>query len=459
MLKKINYAGYVSGTTGTYLVTAALMTYLTIYLTNVALLDIAAVATIMAVSKVFDGISDIIVGNIIDHTSSRFGRARVWILRMCLPLAVSMLLLFWMPPQLSGPARYVYVFIMYNLVNTVFLSFMNIADMSLISLMSPDRKEHGLLSTAQSFGKTLGVFLSSTFIVKLLEAFSDTPGEQNTQRGYTIAIALICIVMVAANFFKVFTTEETEQGGAVPKDREKRRIKEDIEVFRTVLTDKNWLALFLMQIFCCVSMPLTAMGASYYALYGLGDMGQMSWMMATQTAPTFLILFFVPFLLRRFYKVTLLKTGALMNIAGSICFGLAAPAKAGMIASNLVRSAGVGILTCMLFALVADSADLIGKRRGEAVAGVSFAGMSAGEKIGTGLGSVLFGAVMAAAGFSGALKVQPPAVATASTWMFIWAQAVTFSVILIILKFMLDEDMEHSADSLLFDFERNINEN
>ena len=73
--------------------------------------------------------------------------------------------------------------------------------------------------------------------------------------------------------------------------------------------------------------------------------------------------------------------------------------------------------------------------------------MSAGDKLGTGLGSALFGAVMAAAGFNGALKVQPPAVATASTWMFVWAQAVLFLIILIILTFMLDKDMEEIADS------------
>lgn len=447
MLKKINYTGYAAGTLGTTLVTAVITTYLTIYLTNVALMDIAAVAAIMAVSKVFDGISDIIIGNIVDHTSSRFGRARVWILRMCIPLAAAMMLLFWMPPQLSGAARYVYVFIMYNLVNTVFLTFMNVSDMSLISLMTPDRKEHGLLANAQSFGRNLGVLLGSSFTVKLLEAFSDKPGDQNTQKGYTLTVAVICLFMVAANIFKVFTTKETEQGGAAPEDREKRSIKKDLEVFRTVLTDKNWVALLLVQILNCICMPLAAMGAAYFAMYRLGDMGQMSWMMATQTAPSFLVVFFIPMLMKKYDKVRLLKIGAVVTLAGAVCFGLALPARGAMIVFNLIRGTGQGIFICMLFGLVADSADIIGRKRGAAVAGVCFAGMSAGDKIGTGLGSALFGAAMAAAGFSGALKVQPPAVATASTWMFVWAQAVIFFVILIILTFMLDKDMEHSVDS------------
>ncbi len=47
----------------------------------------AAVGTIMLVSRVFDGISDIIMGMIVDRTRSKYGKARIWIL------------LFWQQPE------------------------------------------------------------------------------------------------------------------------------------------------------------------------------------------------------------------------------------------------------------------------------------------------------------------------------------------------------------------------
>ena len=56
-----------------------------------------AVGTIMMISRVFDGISDIIMGVIVDRTKSRFGKARPWLLRMCIPFAVSGVLLFSVP--------------------------------------------------------------------------------------------------------------------------------------------------------------------------------------------------------------------------------------------------------------------------------------------------------------------------------------------------------------------------
>lgn len=69
---------YGLGSTGIALVITLLTSFLTMYLTNVAFLDVAAVSLIMAVSRVFDGISDIDIGNIIDNTESKLGKARAW---------------------------------------------------------------------------------------------------------------------------------------------------------------------------------------------------------------------------------------------------------------------------------------------------------------------------------------------------------------------------------------------
>ena len=98
-------------------INAVLGSFLTIYFTNAAFLDAGIIATIIAVSKVFDGISDLIVGNMVDRTHSRYGKARVWLMRMCIPFAVSTILLFFVPQSLPDAVKYVYVFIMYNLVN------------------------------------------------------------------------------------------------------------------------------------------------------------------------------------------------------------------------------------------------------------------------------------------------------------------------------------------------------
>ena len=76
----------------------ALTTSLLIYFyTNVAGVSAVMVGSIMAVSRVFDGISDVLIGTLVDRTHSRHGKSRAWILWMMIPYGVSAILLFCVP--------------------------------------------------------------------------------------------------------------------------------------------------------------------------------------------------------------------------------------------------------------------------------------------------------------------------------------------------------------------------
>ena len=58
------------------LVYSAISAFLLVYYTNVVGASAAAAASIIAISKIFDGISDLAMGYIIDHTHSKWGKAR-----------------------------------------------------------------------------------------------------------------------------------------------------------------------------------------------------------------------------------------------------------------------------------------------------------------------------------------------------------------------------------------------
>ncbi len=57
------------------LVYSAISAFLLVYYTNVVGASAAAAASIIAISKIFDGISDLVMGYIIDHTHSKWGKA------------------------------------------------------------------------------------------------------------------------------------------------------------------------------------------------------------------------------------------------------------------------------------------------------------------------------------------------------------------------------------------------
>ena len=75
-LKWYNKVGYGSGDIAGNVVYALLSSFVMIYLTDTVGLNAGIVGTLIAVSKIFDGISDIFFGALIDKTKTKMGKAR-----------------------------------------------------------------------------------------------------------------------------------------------------------------------------------------------------------------------------------------------------------------------------------------------------------------------------------------------------------------------------------------------
>ena len=73
-LKWYNKVGYGSGDIAGNVVYAFLSSFVMIYLTNTVGLNPGIVGTLIAVSKLFDGITDVFFGSMIDKTKSRMGK-------------------------------------------------------------------------------------------------------------------------------------------------------------------------------------------------------------------------------------------------------------------------------------------------------------------------------------------------------------------------------------------------
>ena len=77
-LKWYNKVGYGSGDIAGNVVYAFLTSFVMIYLTDTVGLNAGIVGTLIAVSKLFDGVTDLFFGSMIDKTKSKMGKARPW---------------------------------------------------------------------------------------------------------------------------------------------------------------------------------------------------------------------------------------------------------------------------------------------------------------------------------------------------------------------------------------------
>lgn len=234
------------------LVYSAISAFLLVYYTNVLGVAAATAASIMAVSKIFDGISDLIMGRIVDKTKSKWGKARPWILRMCFPLAVCTVLMFSVPASLAGSAQIAYMFLTYNLVSTIFFTGLNVPYATLQGLMTTNQYERGLLGNFRMLLATAGTMTINTVVLKLCGAFGG--GDQYSQKGWTLRFVVLMIVFVLLNLVTFFFCKERVVENAA-QGAENGKEPSLIKCLKSLVVNKYWIIIvvFLFSMYFMMS--------------------------------------------------------------------------------------------------------------------------------------------------------------------------------------------------------------
>lgn len=442
--------GFGIGGFGFNMINAVMGSFLTIYFTNAALLDAAIVSSIVAVSKLLDGISDLIVGNIVDRTKSPLGKGRAWLVRMCIPLAIATVLLFNVPQNAPDMVKYVYVFIFYNLVNAVFLTFVLVPFYSMISLISRNAYERGMLGNVQQIFQTLGNVVINSVFVAMLTRFTDSTETIYTQRSFTITMIIICAVMVLVTFICVLCTKER-----VKDDKKSNEEKGDavnpITSFKALLSNRYWVIMFFANFVIFFVIIMYSVGSVFYAQYIYQDMSLYSFLANAISIAQFAIMFATPFFMKKFGKAKIYTFGILVLSIGFLGFGLFADGGSlpMIIIFNVLKGCGIGMAGGMAMGMVADTITYGKLKTGVNAVGMGNAALSAAQKLGLGLGTAVFGWVMDGAGFDGALDLQgiaqPAAVADAIRVMYSWVPLVMSLVIFALLLVLYDIDKKLPA--------------
>ena len=154
-LKLYNKVGYGGGDFAANMVYGLISSFVMIYLTNTIGMDAGIIGTLILVSKLLDGVTDILFGSLIDRTHSKFGKARPWMFWSYFGNAIALIALFAIPMNLSSKLQYAYFFIAYTLLNAIFYTANNIAYSALTSLItknSQERVQMGTFHTRKSSG-------------------------------------------------------------------------------------------------------------------------------------------------------------------------------------------------------------------------------------------------------------------------------------------------------------------
>jgi Na+/melibiose symporter-like transporter len=215
---------------------------------------------------------------------------------------------------------------------------------------------------------------------------------------------------------------------------------------------RYWLVTIIIRLITQLGAGFFIAGASYYALYVLHDMSKMGLIIASNVAPSLIIMLITPFLMSRINKRKMFIAGLVVSLIGTASLGLFGTTVPAVVGTLIVCSTGAGLFGAVIYGIVADVVTYTKMTTGQFVAGVGNAGVSAVRKLAMGLNSVIFGFVLSLAGFDAALKVQPDSVVTAIRFLFSWAPFIGFAISLIL--FVAFYDLDKKFDSIKAEYDK-----
>ena len=147
--------------------------YINLYYTDTVGVPMSAVAMILMLTKITDGITDIIMGMIVDRTHTKLGKARPWILAGGIGIAISIMLLFNCPGGLSTGAKIAFCAGCYFLANPFFGTMTSVACGAMNNLLTADSKHRGVLGVFSAYGSLVPVLLIGLVVPNIRSNGSD----------------------------------------------------------------------------------------------------------------------------------------------------------------------------------------------------------------------------------------------------------------------------------------------
>ena len=202
-LKGWQKVAYGAGDFGSNFMYTFVSSFVLIYLTDTVGLEAGIIGTLMLVSKLLDGVTDVFFGRMIDRTKSKMGKARPWLFWSTFPLAICEILLF-ITPEMGKVAQYGYFFVVYTMLNAFCYTANNIAYASLVAYMTKNSNERVQAGTYRFMFAMLAGIVIAAITSGLVEGFGGGAA------GWRMTAIIYTLIMVAFNMLAVFSVKEIE---------------------------------------------------------------------------------------------------------------------------------------------------------------------------------------------------------------------------------------------------------
>lgn len=264
--KSEKWIGYLLGPCGALLLNAVLASYLNVYYTDVLkLTGVWGGAFLMIfpiMSKIVDAVTNIVMGQLIDRTRTKEGKARPWMLLSAVLLPVTGILLFTVP-NASETVQIIWVMISYNLFYSFAFTIYNMSHTLMVPLSTRDITQRGGLSVFSNIAQVMisGIVVAMVFPMVIM------PMLGANKNLWIMTMTILSVITLPLTLLEYLFTKERvteEEGNEISETKPIR------EQLKAVLHDKYWVIIIAYYIVYTLGCCFKNVALVYYCNYVLG---------------------------------------------------------------------------------------------------------------------------------------------------------------------------------------------
>ena len=405
----------------------------------------STVGTVLLISKIFDAISDLFMGKIVDKTNTKAGKARPWLLRMVIPAFLVCVLLFTVPNS-WGNFRYVYACVTAILASAIVYTAIAVPYYTMMSYKTKSSEEKGKMGTWRAaVGYAVGV-ACGIGIIPITTALGDD------QRAWIIFGAILGVLSAICLYITYkFSREIYHDEGEMQEKEAKVSILKGLKI---LLKNKYWVKITLVGVAMNLVYGVALIAPLYYGLIILGNPGFYSIVNTVNIFPSVLGFLTVSFWIKKFGLTGTAKWASVIGVVGCIV-RMVAPMNQilFLVANALIMYATIPLIS-VLPAMTLNTAEQNMQNSGVRITGMTNASNSFVGKLGAGVAGSLIGWVLGAGGFDTFNAGTIGLTSGLKTAVFTLNTYIPCAMFIIIFLFLFKYDYEEKLPAIIKDNER-----
>ena len=380
---------------------------MTYFYTDKVGMAVGAVGIVMAIAKILDAFTDVIFGNIVDHSRGGNKKYFRWMIALAVPAAAIVALMFMVPGNVSNGVQIAYALITNVLLTAVIYTMIATPFSAVMVVRTKSNSERASMGVFRAVGNYSAGMVIAIVTIPLTNMLGGTQAAW-IKYGVALALAVLLLFLICwLNGHNAAFTREEEGAAGMPARQDEEPVPFGPAV-SMLFRNKYWVIVLLFNLITAITNSIVGSAGTYYCkwIFGNDNLVAMLGMVG-------LIATVIGFVLSKpiIAKLGVTKTVSVGCLGAALMAGIRCLAPSNFylyVGTSLIGSFVQIPLMCLYGVLTAMAVDYNEWKYDKKLVAMSGGAIGFGSKVGGGLGSLLLSAFLAIGAYDASLAVASP---------------------------------------------------